>query len=157
MQKLRSDKNVRILFQIVSQIECNPEMKQVLASKLSAASSRKDVAKLDNNSCYGKTLQSDERYDTSVIVNNQQQFMSKTIGKVISDFNVLAPCNNDHNGIVELKIKKTNVTIKSPKYLGAAILAYSKMLMLDFVYNCLAVTFTSNEYDIFTQTQIVFI
>ena len=63
-----------------SQIECNSEMKYTLTFKLSATSSRKDVAKLDNNSGYGKILQLDERYDTSVIVSNQQQFMSKIIG-----------------------------------------------------------------------------
>ena len=52
------------------QIELDPTQKIILASKLSAACSKKDVAKLDNNSCYGKTLQSDEKYDTSVIVSD---------------------------------------------------------------------------------------
>jgi len=47
-------------------------------------------------------------------------------------------------------LKKSRVTCRSPKYLGLAILAYSKMLMLDFVYNCLTITFNINEYDIFS-------
>lgn len=113
---------------------------------------------MDNNSCYGRTLQSDERYGTSLIVTDQKEFMKKTIGKIISDFNVLAPCTNNNDGLVELKIKKSKVHIRSPKYLGSAILAYSKMLMLDFVYNCLAITFTSAEYDIFyTDTDSIYL
>ena len=65
---------------------------------------------------------------------------------------------NNTNGIVEIKLKKSKVTIRCPKYLGAAILAYSKMLMLDFVYNCLAITFNSNEYDIFyTDTDSIYL
>lgn len=66
--------------------------------------------KLDNNSCYGKTLPFDERYDTSVIVSDQKEFMRKIIGKVILDFNVLAPSTNDNDGLVEIKLKKSTVT-----------------------------------------------
>ena len=127
---------------------------------LSSARAKKDVAKLDNNSCYGKTIQSDEHYDTSLIVKNKTQFLQKTVGKVIADFNALSPpaADNSHHGSVEVKLKKTKVEIRSPKYLGAAILAYSKMLMLDFVYNCLAVTFQPEEYDIlYTDTDSVYI
>jgi len=84
--------------------------------------------------------------------------MKKTIGKVISDFNVLTPSNDNTNGMVEIKLKKSKVTIKCPKYLSAAILAYSKMLMLDFVYNYLVITFKSNEYDIFyTNTDSIYL
>ena len=131
-----------------------------LERKLSAAKAKKDVAKLDNNSCFGKTMQSDEKYDISKIIKDQKQFMRATIGKVISDFNVLAPSAADgsHNGTVELKLKKSKVTIRCPKYLGSAILAYSKMLMLDFVYNCLAVTFKPEEYDIlYTDTDSIYL
>ena len=77
---------------------------------------------------------------------------------MISDFNVLAPSNNDTNGIVKVKLKKSKVTIRCPKYLRVAILVNSKMLMLDFVYNCLVVTFNSNEYDIFyTDTDSIYL
>jgi len=84
--------------------------------------------------------------------------MNKTISKVISDFNVLALCTNNNNSIVKLKVKKTNVTIRSLKYLRAAILAYNKILILDFVYNCLVVTFNSLKYDIFyTNTDSIYL
>jgi len=52
-----------------------------------------------------------ERYATSVIVSDQKEFMKKIISKVISDFNVLALCNNNDK-LVEIKVKKSKVTIK---------------------------------------------
>ena len=49
-------------------IAMDSTQKNILASKLSTVCSKKDVAKLDNNSCYGKTLQLNEKYNTSDII-----------------------------------------------------------------------------------------
>ena len=102
---------------------------------ISMALSLKELAKLLNNALYGKTLQSDEKYDESFIVKDLTEYMKKTNRRTIKDYNILAPATNDHDGIVEVKMKKINVFIKAAKYLGAAILATSQMLMKDFVYS----------------------
>jgi hypothetical protein len=99
------------------------------------ANSLKEFAKLNNNSCYGKTIQSDEKFDTSVMVNSKEKYLKQTIGKSLMDFNILAPKTDHHSGSVELKLKKDKYEIKANKGDGAAVLSISKMLMLDFIYN----------------------
>jgi hypothetical protein len=99
------------------------------------ANSLKEFAKLNNNSCYGKTIQSDEKFDTSVMVNSKDTYLKQTIGRGLMDFNILAPKTDNHSGSVELKLKKDKYEIKSNKGDGAAVLSISKMLMLDFIYN----------------------
>jgi hypothetical protein len=48
--------------------------------------------------------------------------------------------------------------IKSPKYLAGAILSNSKMLMLDFIYNCLWQTYTPDQATIlYTDTDSVYV
>ena len=107
----------------------------------------KEFAKLNNNASFG-TLQSDENFNTSCIVKSKVQFLKRTIGKVIIDFNVLAPKSNETEGSIELKLKKNEHKIRSPKYIGSAALWISKMLMLDFVYNCLWTVYTPSEASI---------
>lgn len=114
-------------------------------TKISAGSSLKEFAKLNNNASFGKTLQSDENFNTSCIVKSREQFIKRSVGKVIIDFNVLAPKSQDFEGSIELKLKKNEHKIKSPKYIGSTALWVSKMLMLDFVYNCLWTVYTPNE------------
>jgi hypothetical protein len=99
------------------------------------ANSLKEFAKLNNNSCYGKTIQSDEKFDTSVMVNSKEKYLKQTIGRGLMDFNILALKTDNHDGAVELKLKKDKYEIKSNKGDGAAVLSISKMLMLDFIYN----------------------
>jgi hypothetical protein len=103
--------------------------------RIQMANSLKEFAKLNNNSCYGKTIQSDEKFDTSVMVNSKEKYLNQTIGRGLMDFNILAPKADNHNGFVELKLKKDKYEIKSNKGDGAAVLSISKMLMLDFIYN----------------------
>ena len=61
----------------------------------------------------------------------------------------------NHN--LQIKVKRYKYEINSPKYLGAAILAYSKMLMLDFVYHCLS-TIQTGTYKIqYTDTDSLYL
>ena len=90
--------------------------------KIQIGDSQKEYAKLNNNSWYGKTLQSDENFDTSVIVTSKSQFLKKTIGRALMDFNILAQPTEENIGSVELKYKKDKYEIKSPKYIGSATL-----------------------------------
>jgi len=105
--------------------------------KKSKGESLKEFAKLNVNSSYGKMIQNDENFDESTIVKNRKEFLKKTVKKQIIDFNILAPVSKEHEGMIEVKLKRNEVEIKSPRYIGCTVLWYSKMLMLDFIYNCL--------------------
>jgi len=91
-----------------------------------SATISKNLCKLIINSCYGKTLQSDEKYNNSKIVKNQKQFMNAIEKQFLLDFNILAPAvDNNDQGLVELKLRKQNCEIRCPKYLGACWILYT--------------------------------
>jgi hypothetical protein len=56
-----------------------------------SATISKNLCKLIINSCYGKTLQTDEKYNNSKIVKNQKQYMNAIEKQFLLDFNILAP------------------------------------------------------------------
>jgi hypothetical protein len=95
-----------------------------------AAVSMKKICKLMVNCCFGKTMQDVTKFNTSELVRTQLEYHRKTIGKNFSSTVI-------SKNLIELKMQKTSVTIKTPLYLASVILASSKMLMLDFIYNCL--------------------
>jgi len=51
--------------------------------------------------------------------------------------------NQKNKGMIEVKLKRNEVEIKSPWYIGCTVLWYSKMLMFDFIYNCLYQVFSA--------------
>ena len=106
---------------------------------LADAKSRKAFYKLFGNSVSGKTFQNDLKFHDTTFVRNKQQFLKATMGRYHMD-NVIIGQN-----LVEVKCKKKKYEIRSPKYLGSAILWNSKMLMLDWIYNCLWVTYPNAE------------
>lgn len=67
----------------------------------------------------------------------REEFLKKTVKKQIIDFDILAPATKDFDGMVQVKLKRNEVQIKSPRYIGCTVLWWSKILMLDFIYNCL--------------------
>jgi hypothetical protein len=121
-------------------------------------SSVKEFAKINNNSCFGKTIQSDENFTTSEIVSTSKDFLRKSVGKILIDFNVITPKTKNHPGTVEFRVKKERIEIKAPKYLGSAVLWFSKMIMWDFVYNCLYKVFKPEDLNIlYTDTDSLYI
>jgi hypothetical protein len=102
----------------------------------------KGFSKLQNNSSYGKTCQSDEKFSLSKFVRNDKQFLKASLARPVRD---VVQINQD---LIELRMINPDPTIKSPIYLGSAILAVSKMLILDFVYNCLYKYFDQSEVNI---------
>ena len=116
------------------------------------AKARKSFWKLMANSSFGKTMQSDERFGNSHLVRNIEQFYKATLGKVMTDSCIIS------QDLVEVRTRKHRPLIKSPKYLASAILSNSKMLMLDFVYNCLWKTFSKDEAKIlYTDTDSLYL
>jgi hypothetical protein len=97
-------------------------------------------------------MQSDERFGESKFVRNMPEFYRATLGKV----HVASTVINEQ--LVEVRTKKDRPTIKSPKYLAGAILSNSKMLMLDFLYNCLWQTYTPDTARVlYTDTDSLYI
>jgi hypothetical protein len=120
--------------------------------KLIDAKARKEYYKLKANSVFGKTIQSDEKFSNSTFVRNLIQFHKATMGKIHMDSVIIGP------NIVEVRTKKDKPTIKSPKYLGSAILGNSKMLMLDFIYNCLWKVYTPHTAKIlYSDTDSIYV
>eukprot|EP01124_Arcella_intermedia_P021046 TRINITY_DN2875_c1_g1_i8.p1 TRINITY_DN2875_c1_g1~~TRINITY_DN2875_c1_g1_i8.p1 ORF type:complete len:353 (-),score=91.76 TRINITY_DN2875_c1_g1_i8:527-1585(-) len=109
----------------------------VKEGKVVEGESLKEFAKLNVNSSFGKTIQDDANFDESFVIKTQEQFLKKTVKRKIIDYNVLAPVSDNFGGMIELKLKKKAYLIKSPRYLGCSIFWLSKMIVLDFVYNCL--------------------
>jgi hypothetical protein len=99
--------------------------------------SKKELAKLCNNSVFGKTIQNEEKFTDNRLFNNDKDFLNICQGRTIVDFNIISAKNSNHNGLVEVKLKNKKYNIRTPKYIGATALWYSKMLMWDFVYNVL--------------------
>jgi hypothetical protein len=113
---------------------------------------RKSFWKLMANSSFGKTMQSDEKYGDTHLVRNIRQFYKATMGKVHTDSVII------HENLVEVRTRKNKPLIKSPKYLAAAILANSKMLMLDFIYNAMWTTYSQQDAKIlYTDTDSVYV
>ena len=91
----------------------------------------KDFYKLKINSIYGKTVQNDRnhsdiRLDTTEAKRNKlasepNYHSSKYISK----------------GLLIMEMKKTEVKLNKPKYLGQAVLDISKTLMFEFLYDYL--------------------
>jgi len=121
-------------------------------TRLQDAKSRKAYYKLKVNSVFGKTMQANEKFHDSALVRNINQFHKATYGKVLIDCNILG------SNLTEVQTRRKKIKITSPRYLGAAIMSNSKVLMNDFVYNCLWSTFTPETAQIgYTDTDSLYI
>lgn len=109
----------------------------ILNGDVEKGSSLKEFAKLNVNSGYGKTIQNDENFNETIITKCAKEFLKKSIGKQIIDYDVFVPASKEHDGLVGVTLKKNEVKVKSPRYIGCFVLWNAKLLMLDFVYNCL--------------------
>ena len=90
------------------------------------------------NSCYGKTLQTESNYTISQIVTSPEDFARclGRDGRTILDFTILSEKS------LEMKFEKNSHKIKAQKYIGSCALWVAKMIMLDFVYNCMWTVYT---------------
>ena len=93
--------------------------------------SEKDFYKLKINSIYGKTVQNDRKYrDIKLVMAEYKR------NKLASEPNYHSTkCISKH--LLVMEMKKTEVKIKKPIYLGKAVLDLSKTLMFEFWYDYL--------------------
>ena len=91
----------------------------------------KDFYKLKINSIYGKALQNDRRHRDIKLVTTEAKR-----NKVASEPNYHSTkCISKH--LLVMEMKKTEVKINKPIYLGEAVLDLSKTLMFEFWYDYL--------------------
>lgn len=115
------------------------------------ASARKEFYKLMSNSAYGKMMQSDEKFTDTKFLGSMHDRTKLLMGGRVPIQSVPLSAH-----LVEVRCKKENPVIKAPKYIGSAILWNSKMLMWDFVYNCLW-KYSPNAEIMYTDTDSLYI
>ena len=91
----------------------------------------KNYFKLLNNSFYGKAMENVRKYRDIRLVNNENR-RSKIAAE--PNYNGTKYISED---FLIMELKKRDVYMNKPLYLGKAILDHSKMLMYEFWYDCL--------------------
>ena len=91
----------------------------------------KDCYKLLNNSFYGKTMENVRKHRDIRLINTENKR-----SKLASGPNYYSTKHISENLLI-MEIKKRDVYMNKPLYLGQAILDYSKMLMYEFWYDYL--------------------
>ncbi|PRP81737.1 hypothetical protein PROFUN_10837 [Planoprotostelium fungivorum] len=113
--------------------------------------------KLMVNSGFRKMLQSDDKYNKSLLIHSPESFMKQTIGRTITDWSIMRHADKQHKGLIEVRLQKDKCNMKSAKHVGSAILSWSKVLMLDFVCNCLYQHYDKTEVDLlYTDTDSIY-
>ena len=106
----------------------------------------KDFFKLMNNSVFGKTIKNiRKRVDVKLV--NDRVKAEKLVAK--PNFNHL---NIFCEELVAIHMKKTNLTMNKPVYLGMSILDLSKTIMYEFHYNYIKPKYGDKAILLFTDT-----
>ncbi len=110
----------------------------------------KDFYKLINNSGYGKTCQDDTKYHKTVISTSAASNAKYLTNYIVENPKIITQPDSktygqDDEGMSMYSAINPHVKIKAPKHLGAGVLWNSKMVMLDFLYNCLLVHCSETE------------
>ena len=91
----------------------------------------KDYYKLLNNSFYGKTMENVRKHRDIRLINTENKR-----SKLASEPNYYSTKHISENLLI-MEMKKRDVYMNKPIYLGQAILDYSKILMHEFWYDYL--------------------
>ena len=90
---------------------------------------KKDFFKLMNNSVFGKTMENVRNHrDIKIVTTNKQR------NKLVSEPNYHTTKYISENLLI-IEMKKTEVNMNKPIYLGLSILDISKILMYEFLYD----------------------
>ena len=90
---------------------------------------KKDFFKLMNNAVFGKTMENIRNHrDIKIVTTNRQR------NKLVSEPNYHTTKHISENLLI-IEMKKTEVKMNKPIYLGMSILDISKTLMYEFWYN----------------------
>jgi len=101
----------------------------------------KEFYKLLNNSAYGKTIQNDEKFHRTILTTSAADNQKYLNNYIITDCKVVSQPDKSYKendeGMSQISALNPRVKIKAPKHMGAAILWNSKIVIFDFIYNCL--------------------
>ena len=89
----------------------------------------KTLRKFMNNSTFGKSLQNDRNHENIIIATSWKQ-AERLIAK--NTFQKAAIFNEN---MIAIHMKKTNVILKQPIYIGFTVLELAKRQVWDFHYN----------------------
>ena len=98
----------------------------------------KDFFKLMNNAVFGKTMENVRNYrDIKIVTTNKQR------NKLASEpnYNTTKRISKD---LLIIEMKKTEVKMNKPVYLGQAILNISKTLIYEFWYHYMKLKYENN-------------
>ena len=107
----------------------------------------KDFYKLMNNSVFGKTMENIRNRVNVKLVNTQER-----LKKLVSKPNLKSPPKILSENLVSVHMKKTNLLMNKPVYLGMCILDLSKTIMYDFHYNYIKPKYGNKAKLLFTDT-----
>ena len=108
-------------------IEINTEIRRNGGDKCT-----KDLAKLFNNSCFGKTCEDVTRYKTVILYRGEEQ-AELVQRRISSPFFEQIKLYDDK--LVAVQMKKHTVFHSKPRYIGQVILSLSKIVMYSFHYD----------------------
>ena len=115
--------------------------------KTAANSFEKDFFKLMNNSVFGKTIENIRKRQNILLVDNHAKAV-----KLTSQPNFDRATIFDEN-LIAVHMKRTEIFLNKPVYVGQAILDLSKTLMFDFHYNYIQKKYRHNNAKLlFTDT-----
>ena len=106
----------------------------------------KDMFKLMNNACYGKTLENVRKHIDFELVSTQDR-----IQKCINNPNYKG-CHIINENLVGVEKNKSKVKLNKPIYLGLSVLDFSKHHMYSFYYDVLKEKYKENIKLIYTDT-----
>ena len=107
----------------------------------------KDFYKLMNNSVFGKTMENiRNRVDVRLVDKKDQ------LRKLVAKPNFCGPPKIFAENLVSVHMKKTNLIMDKPVYLGMCILDLSKTIMYEFHYNYIKPKYGNKAKLLFTDT-----
>ena len=107
---------------------------------------QKDLYKLMNNSCYGKTMENVREHINFELVDTQERYAKCVNNPTFKHRHII---NENLVGVEKLKEK---VKLNKPIYVGMSILDYSKVHMYSFYYDVLKEKYNENVRLIYTDT-----
>ena len=106
----------------------------------------KDFFKLMNNSVFGKTMENLRKRVNIELVNTQKRLRKLTAKPNFQSFKIF------HEDLAAVHMKKVNIVLNRPTYVGLSILDISKLLMYDFHYNYMKAKYGQNAKLLFNDT-----
>ena len=107
----------------------------------------KDFYKLMSNAVFGKTMENTRRRIQIKFAVNEKQVIKICKNERYKDFNYV-----DDSDLIIFEMRKTEVYLDKPIYVGASILDLSKIIMYDFHYNTIKKQYQNNAQLLFTDT-----